>query len=117
MNPSRSVRKETAITVFLRGMERHGRIHTALSLDWTPGATFSLSVVNLFGKSLSQQFECILIRRDLKSESLRSEHRQDVVLVVGHANSVPALLKGLGYPAEINSGNGVRQPVRADSGE
>jgi len=73
--------------------------------------------VNLFGKSLSQQFECILIRRDLKSESLRSEHRQDVVLVVGHANSVPALLKGLGYPAEINSGNGVRQPVRADSGE
>jgi len=37
----------------------------------------------------------------LKSESLRSEHRQDVVLVVGHANSVPALLKGLGYPAEI----------------
>jgi hypothetical protein len=53
----------------------------------------------------------------LKSESLRSEHRQDIVLVVGHANSVPALLKGLGYPAEINSGNGVRQPVRADSGE
>jgi len=31
MNPSRSVRKEKAITVFLRGMERHGRIHTALS--------------------------------------------------------------------------------------
>jgi len=32
---------------------------------------------------------------------LRSEHRQDVVLVVGHSNSVPALLKGLGYPAEV----------------
>lgn len=32
---------------------------------------------------------------------LRSEHRQDVVLVVGHSNSVPALMKGLGYPAEI----------------
>lgn len=32
---------------------------------------------------------------------LRNEHRQDVVLVVGHSNSVPALLKGLGHPAEI----------------
>jgi hypothetical protein len=31
MNPSLSVRKEKAITVFLRGMERHGRIHPALS--------------------------------------------------------------------------------------
>lgn len=32
---------------------------------------------------------------------LRSEHRRDIVLVVGHANSVPALLKALGHSAEI----------------
>jgi broad specificity phosphatase PhoE len=32
---------------------------------------------------------------------LRSEHRRDIVLVVGHANSVPALLKALGHPVEI----------------
>ena len=29
---------------------------------------------------------------------LRSDHRRDVVLVVGHSNSVPALLKAMGYP-------------------
>jgi broad specificity phosphatase PhoE len=33
---------------------------------------------------------------------LRSEHRRDIVLVVGHANSVPALLKALGHPVEVN---------------
>ena len=32
---------------------------------------------------------------------LRSEHRSDIVLVVGHSNSVPALLKALGHPGEI----------------
>ena len=32
---------------------------------------------------------------------LRSAHRRDIVLVVGHSNSVPALLKALGHPAEI----------------
>ncbi len=32
---------------------------------------------------------------------LRSEHGRDIVLVVGHSNSVPALLKALGHPAEI----------------
>ena len=31
---------------------------------------------------------------------LRSEHRRDIVLVVGHANSVPALLKALGHSLE-----------------
>ena len=32
---------------------------------------------------------------------LRSEHRRDIVLLVGHSNTVPALLKALGHPAEI----------------
>ncbi len=32
---------------------------------------------------------------------LRSEHRSDIVLVVGHDRSVPDLLKGLGHPSEI----------------
>lgn len=32
---------------------------------------------------------------------LRSEHGRDIVLVVGHSNSVPALLKTLGHSAEI----------------
>jgi broad specificity phosphatase PhoE len=32
---------------------------------------------------------------------LRTEHRGDIVLLVGHANTVPALLKALGYPVEI----------------
>ena len=34
-------------------------------------------------------------------ESLRREHRSDIVLIVGHANSVPALLKALGHPVEV----------------
>ena len=40
---------------------------------------------------------------DMKSfvELLRTEHREEIVLFVGHANTVPALLKALGYPAEI----------------
>ena len=32
---------------------------------------------------------------------LRREHRNDVVLIVGHSNSVPALLKALGYPVKV----------------
>src|SRR5262249_33247634 len=32
---------------------------------------------------------------------LRAEHREDIVLLVGHSNTVPALLKTLGYPVEI----------------
>jgi broad specificity phosphatase PhoE len=32
---------------------------------------------------------------------LRSEHGRDIVLLVGHANTVPALLKALGHPLEI----------------
>ena len=32
---------------------------------------------------------------------LRSEHGRDIVLVVGHSNSVPALLKASGHPVEI----------------
>jgi broad specificity phosphatase PhoE len=32
---------------------------------------------------------------------LRTEHPGDIVLLVGHANSVPALLKALGHPLEI----------------
>ena len=32
---------------------------------------------------------------------LRTEHRGDIVLLVGHTNTVPALLKALGHPEEI----------------
>lgn len=35
------------------------------------------------------------------ADFLRREHRNDVVLIVGHSNSVPALLKALGYPVEV----------------
>ena len=34
-------------------------------------------------------------------QRLRAEHRDDVVLIVGHDSSVPALLKALGHPADI----------------
>jgi broad specificity phosphatase PhoE len=34
-------------------------------------------------------------------ESLRREYRNDVVLIVGHSNSVPALLKAFGHPVDI----------------
>jgi phosphohistidine phosphatase SixA len=34
-------------------------------------------------------------------ELLRSRHGDDIVLFVGHANTVPALLKALGHQAEI----------------
>jgi phosphohistidine phosphatase SixA len=34
-------------------------------------------------------------------ELLRTEHRDNVVLFVGHANTVPALIKALGHTAEI----------------
>jgi phosphohistidine phosphatase SixA len=34
-------------------------------------------------------------------ELLRSRHRDDIVLFVGHANTVPALLKAFGHQAEI----------------
>jgi broad specificity phosphatase PhoE len=33
--------------------------------------------------------------------ALRNEHRSDIVLVVAHSNSVPALLKTMGHPVEI----------------
>jgi broad specificity phosphatase PhoE len=32
---------------------------------------------------------------------LRSEHRRDIVLLVAHSQTVPALLKALGHPVEI----------------
>ncbi len=32
---------------------------------------------------------------------LRTEHRDDIVLLVGHSNTVPVLLKALGHPVEI----------------
>ena len=34
-------------------------------------------------------------------ELLRTEHRENIVLFVGHANTAPALLKASGHPAEI----------------
>lgn len=34
-------------------------------------------------------------------ERLRKEHRQDTVLLVGHSDTLPGLLKVLGHPAEI----------------
>jgi broad specificity phosphatase PhoE len=38
---------------------------------------------------------------DAFADFLRREHGSDVVLVVGHANSVPALIKALGHPVAI----------------
>jgi broad specificity phosphatase PhoE len=32
---------------------------------------------------------------------LRGEHREDIVLLVGHTGTVSALLKALGHPVEI----------------
>ena len=32
---------------------------------------------------------------------LRTQHRNDIVLLVGHRETVPALLKALGHPVEI----------------
>lgn len=32
---------------------------------------------------------------------LRTQHREQIVLFVGHSDTVPALLKALGHPAEI----------------
>ena len=48
---------------------------------------------------LSTKFE----PKDMEAfvELLRTEHREDIVLFVGHANTVPALLKALGHTAEI----------------
>ena len=34
-------------------------------------------------------------------ELLRTQHRENIVLFVGHSNTVPALLKALGHQAEI----------------
>ncbi len=34
-------------------------------------------------------------------ELLRSQHREDTVLFVGHANTVPALITALGHTVEI----------------
>ncbi len=34
-------------------------------------------------------------------EFLRKEHRSDIVLVVSHSTTVPALLKGFGHPVEV----------------
>jgi broad specificity phosphatase PhoE len=34
-------------------------------------------------------------------DHLRREHRNDVVLIVGHSTNVPVLLKALGHPVEI----------------
>jgi broad specificity phosphatase PhoE len=36
-------------------------------------------------------------------ELLRTQHPENIVLFVGHANTVPALLKALGHTAEIKS--------------
>jgi hypothetical protein len=33
---------------------------------------------------------------------LRTEHRESIVLFVGHSNTVPGLIKALGHTAEIN---------------
>lgn len=38
---------------------------------------------------------------DQFANRLRTEHRQDIVLVVLHSGSVPALIKALGYPTPI----------------
>lgn len=48
---------------------------------------------------LSTKFES----RDMEAfvELLRTQHRDNIVLFVGHANTVPALLKALGHTAEI----------------
>ena len=35
------------------------------------------------------------------AELLRAQHARDIVLIVLHSNSVPALLKALGHPASI----------------
>jgi broad specificity phosphatase PhoE len=35
------------------------------------------------------------------ASALRNEHRKDTLLVVAHSNSVPALLRSLGYSVEI----------------
>lgn len=41
--------------------------------------------------------------KDMESfvELLRTEHRESIVLFVGHSNTVPALIKALGHTAEI----------------
>jgi broad specificity phosphatase PhoE len=48
---------------------------------------------------LSTKFE----PKDMETfvELLRTQHSENIVLFVGHANTVPALLKALGHPAEI----------------
>jgi broad specificity phosphatase PhoE len=38
---------------------------------------------------------------DAFADLLRTQHREDIVLFVGHANTVPALLKALKHPGEI----------------
>ncbi len=44
---------------------------------------------------------------------LRKEHARDVVLVVGHSNTIPDLLKALGCPGELKTRSGaIRRPVR-----
>jgi broad specificity phosphatase PhoE len=38
---------------------------------------------------------------DVFADLLRTQHREEIVLFVGHANTVPALLKTLRHPGEI----------------
>ena len=48
---------------------------------------------------LSTKFE----PKDMETfvELLRSQHRENTVLFVGHSNTIPALIKALGHTAEI----------------